>query len=292
MSQGNMNASTNDLSPVVSRRSASWDGIKLEHYRFREGGLPEHAHREHLVTFSLGEACHGEIRTASGFRARGQTPGSVCVIPSGQAYSAQFAGDSEHLAIYLEPALVQRAADEARTPGGRVVEVIEGCSPHDPVVRSVGMALLGELEAEGLSGRLYAESLASILAIHLLRHYTASGEGAQRFTGGLSGRRLRRVLSAIAENYESDLSLSELARVAEMSTFHFAREFKRTTGTTPHQYLIKFRVEHAKELLTESELPLVEVSSRSGFSHQSHFTRLFHRLTGMTPQSYRLRFQP
>lgn len=280
----------NQASPVVLRRKAAWDGIKLEHYRFREGGLPEHANAEHLVTFSLGEACHGEIRTASGFRARGEAPGSVCVIPSGQPYSAQFEGDSEHLAIYLEPSLVLRAADESHAPR-RAVEVIEGCSPDDPVVKSVGMALLAELESEGLSGRLYAESLANVLAIHLLRHYTAAGDGARRFTGGLSGRRLRRVLALIGEKYETDLSLPELAHVAEMSTFHFAREFKRTTGTTPHQYLIKFRVERAKALLTESEMPLVEVSSRAGFSHQSHFTRLFRKLTGTTPQSYRLMFQ-
>jgi AraC family transcriptional regulator len=99
-------------------------------------------------------------------------------------------------------------------------------------------------------------------------------------------------MAFIADNYENDLSLAELARVGGMSTFHFAREFKRTTGTTPHQYLIKFRIERAKALLTESEIPLVEVSSRSGFSHQSHFTRLFRRLTGTTPQSYRFKFQP
>ena len=98
-------------------------------------------------------------------------------------------------------------------------------------------------------------------------------------------------MSLISDNYESDLSLAELASVAGMSPFHFAREFKRTTGTTPHQYLIKFRIERAKALLTESEIPIVEVSSRSGFSHQSHFTRLFRRLTGTTPQSYRLMFQ-
>jgi AraC family transcriptional regulator len=154
------------------------------------------------------------------------------------------------------------------------------------------MALLAELEAEGTSGRLYAESLANVLAVHLLRHYTAAGDHLQRFKGGLSGRRQRRVLSFIEDNYESDLSLAELAGVAEMSTFHFAREFKRATGTTPHQYLIKLRVERAKRLLIESRIPLVEVSSRSGFSHQSHFTRLFRRLTGTTPQTYRLMFQP
>jgi AraC family transcriptional regulator len=279
------------VSPVVLRRKACWDGIRLEHYRLREGDLPEHTHREHLITFSLGGGCNGVIRTTSGFQARGETDDSVCVIPSGQPFSARLEGDSEQLAIYLDPSLVLRAADASRASAGHAVEVIEGCSTSDPIVRSVGLALLAELESEGLSGRLYAESLANVLAVHLLRHYTAECGRAHSFKGGLSGRRRRQVLDFIADHYESDVSLAELARVAGMSTFHFAREFKRTTGTTPHQYLINFRVERAKALLTESQIPLVEVSSRSGFSHQSHFTRLFRKFTGMTPQSYRLTFQ-
>ncbi|CAN5568889.1 AraC family transcriptional regulator [soil metagenome] len=287
-----MNATEmNHLSPVVLKRDAAWDGIKLSHYRFQAGDLPEHHHKDHLITLSLGEGCGGEIRTASGFRTRGQTRGSICVIPSGQPFAATLEGASEHLAIYLVPSLVLRAASKSHATG-RGVEVVEACSPSDPVISSVRLALFAELESEGLSGRLYAESLANILAVHLLRHYTASVGLSPGFTGGLSAQKLRRVLASIADNYESDLSLAELARVAGMSTFHFAREFKRTTGTTPHQYLIKFRVERAKALLTGSELPLVEVSFRSGFSHQSHFTRLFRRLTGTTPQSYRLMFQP
>ncbi|HET9714025.1 MAG TPA: AraC family transcriptional regulator, partial [Pyrinomonadaceae bacterium] len=111
------------------------------------------------------------------------------------------------------------------------------------------------------------------------------------FTGGLSATRLRQVTDFIADNYSRDLKLNELARVAGMSSFHFAREFKRTTGTTPHQYLIKFRIERAKALLAKNELPLIEVGLRSGFSHQSHFTRLFRRITGTTPHSYRLTLQ-
>lgn len=277
----------NQASPVVSKRKASWDGIRLEHFRFRAGELPEHSHREHLITFPLGASCNGEIRTENGFYTGAECQQSVCVIPSGQAFSARLRGDAEQLAIYLEPSLVLRAADEAHTRG---VEVMEGFSPHDPVMRSAGLALMSELETEGVGGRLYAESLANLLAVHLLRHYTTAG-AAPKFRGGLSGRRLRQVMAFIADNYETDLSLAELARVGGMSTFHFAREFKRTTGTTPHQYLIKFRIERAKALLAESEMPLVEVSSRSGFSHQSHFTRLFRRVTGTTPQSYRFKFQ-
>ncbi|CAN5841288.1 hypothetical protein BH18ACI4_BH18ACI4_10270 [soil metagenome] len=287
-----MNATEmNHLSPVVLKRDAAWEGIKLSHYRFQAGDLPEHQHHDHLITLALSESCSGEIRTASGFRTHGQTRGSICIIPSGQPFAATLESASEHLAIYLAPSLVLRAARESRA-GGRSVEVVEACSPSDPVISNVGLALFAELKSEGLGGRLYAESLANILAVHLLRHYTAGVGASREFSGGLSGPKLRRVLAFVADNYDSDLSLAELARVAGMSTFHFAREFKRTTGTTPHQYLIQFRVERAKGLLTGSELPLVEVSSRTGFSHQSHFTRLFRRLTGTTPQSYRLRFQP
>ena len=111
------------------------------------------------------------------------------------------------------------------------------------------------------------------------------------FTGGLSARKLRQVTDFIAENYNRDVKLVELAQVAGMSSFHFARQFKRTTGTTPHQYLIQYRVERAKSLLARDDLPLIEVGLRSGFSHQSHFTRLFRRLTGTTPHSYRLTLQ-
>jgi AraC family transcriptional regulator len=284
----------NDSSPLVLNRKAAWGGIRLEHLRFRAGELPEHIHKEHLVLLPLSETCQGEIRTASGFRARGSTRGNVCVIPSGQALSARIEGEAEHLAIYLEPSLILRAAAEARTRQTAGVEVMEKCADSDAVISHVGFALLAELDAEGLGGRLYAESLANVLAVHLLRHYTTYGDagaGAPKFTGGLAGQKLRAAIAYISDHYERDLSLAELAGAVGMSTFHFAREFKRTTGTTPHQYLMKFRIERAKALLTESEIPLVEVGYQTGFSHQSHFTRLFRRLTGTTPQSYRLAFQ-
>jgi AraC family transcriptional regulator len=290
----NMNApELHHLTPLVFQRRGSWDGISFAHYRFRAGEVPEHSHSQHLVLLSLTKDCKGEIRTSSGFNARPQASGDVCVIPSGHPFTATLEGEAEYLAVYLDPSLVLRAAAEgAHAASGGGVEVIEKSSVHDPLVVQIGQALLAELEADAPGGRLYAESLANVLAVHLLRHYTTSGGDVRRFIGGLSGQRLRRVLAFVADNYEHDLSLDDLAGEAGMSTFHFAREFKRATGTTPHQHLIKFRVEHAKALLAEGELPLAEVGLRSGFSHQSHFTRLFRKLTGTTPQAYRHMIQP
>lgn len=275
--------------PLLLKREVSWEGISLAHYRMGRGHLPEHQNKEHLITLSLADDCRGEIRTPGGFSARDRNKGSVCVIPSGHPFAVKIESESEHLAILLDPSLVLRAAAEFSAP--LRAEVVETAAPNDPVIMSVGLGLMAELESEKESGRMYAESLANVLALHLLRHYTAATHGRQRFVGGLSGKKLRLILDFIDNNYGGDLGLSELAAVAGMSTFHFAREFKRATGATPHQYLIKLRIERAKELLSHSEMSLVDVGFRAGFSHQSHFTRLFRKLTGTTPQSYRLRFQ-
>jgi AraC family transcriptional regulator len=226
------------------------------------------------------------MRTAGGLRASAQARGGVCLIPSGEPFASRVGGDTECLGIYLDPGLVERAARDAG-PAGRF-EVVARKSPRDPVVSRVGLALLAEVGGEAPGARLYAESLANVLAVHVLRNYTAAGGEPRGFRGGLSGRRLRRVLSYIAENHGGELTLEDLASEAAMSTFHFAREFKRATGTTPHQHLLKFRVERAKELLAGSQLPLAEVGLRTGFSHQSHFSRLFRRYTGTTPQTYRV----
>jgi AraC family transcriptional regulator len=283
-------AARDPASPVLLKRKAAWDGIRLEHCRLRSGLLPEHRHREHTVLIALSDGCKGELRTESGLRLRGkQTRGGICVLPSGLAHQAYLEGSSEHLALYLEPSLVKRAASGSHLSSG--FEILERYSRGDAVISSIGIALLGELDSKGLSGQLYAESLANVLAVHLLRFYTAAGAEQERFTGGLSGPKVRQVIDFIAENYAQDIKLGELAQVAGMSNFHFAREFKRTTGTTPHQYLIKYRVERAKALLEENKLPLIEVGLRSGFSHQSHFTRLFRKLTGTTPLTYRLTLQ-
>ena len=280
----------NQTSAVVHKRKAAWDGIKLEHCQLRPGELPAHRHREHVVLLSLTDGCKGELITSSGIGVRGtQTRGNVCVLPSGLEHQAALEGNSEHLALYIDPLLITKAASESELTGG--FEITERYTRADGVISSVGMALLGELDSEGLSGRLYAESLGNVLAVHLLRYYSIATSRRVTFTGGLSAAKLRQVTDFISDNYSRDLKLAELAQVAGMSCFHFAREFKRSTGTTPHQYLIKFRVERAKAMLAKNDLPLIEVGLRSGFSHQSHFTRLFRRITGTTPHSYRLTLQ-
>lgn len=105
--------------------------------------------------------------------------------------------------------------------------------------------------------------------------------------GGLPPRRLQRVFTHIRENVARELSVTELAQVVGMSQYYFSKLFKMSTGITPHQYVMRQRVERAQELLRETRTPLAEIATQVGFETQSHFTSVFRRLVGATPKHYR-----
>jgi AraC-like DNA-binding protein len=105
--------------------------------------------------------------------------------------------------------------------------------------------------------------------------------------GGLPAYKLRRATQFIEAHIDQPIRLEAVAAAVDVSPFHFHRQFKRSTGSTPHQYIVQLRMERAKALLCESELPLVEVAARVGFADQSHFSSIFRRMTSMTPRRYR-----
>jgi len=110
---------------------------------------------------------------------------------------------------------------------------------------------------------------------------------ALRQQSGLPRYKLRRVIDFIRAHIDEPIHLEQLAAAVALSPFHFHREFKRSTGVTPHQYIIQVRMEHAKGLLSGSDMPLAQVAAQVGFADQSHFCATFRRTTSMTPRTYR-----
>jgi transcriptional regulator GlxA family with amidase domain len=108
-----------------------------------------------------------------------------------------------------------------------------------------------------------------------------------RIRGGLPPRALRRVREFVDEHLEENIGIQALASIAGLSMYHFARAFKQSERITPHEYLIQCRVQRAKDLLAETDLPLSEIALASGFSDQSHCARRFREHVGVTPSSYR-----
>lgn len=159
---------------------------------------------------------------------------------------------------------------------------------HDDELAGVLRAMVREV-AEGCPhGALYAEGLSASV---LLRLQTTHGQHVQRERGLLTPAQLRRVDELIAADAlaAGGPSLAALAATAGYSKAHFVRLFRRTTGTSPHRYVLQWRLEQAKALIEGSRLPLAEVASVTGFASQSHLNAAFVRAYGCTPGDRRRR---
>jgi AraC family transcriptional regulator len=215
--------------------------------------------------------------------------GSISVIPAGSPARWRWSGRKDTLNIYLEPGLVERVAAEAfgLDPVRLTVPSLDGLDL--PQLRAAMGAVDAELTAGGAGGPLAAESLANILAVHLIRHVSGPRQLARGRDGALPRGRLRAVVEYIEEHLDASPTLEHMAAVARLSPYHFARQFKAATGLPPHQYVILRRVERAKGLLQAgTDLSLAEVAVDAGFSDQSQLSHHFKRLVGVTPRQFRM----
>jgi len=160
----------------------------------------------------------------------------------------------------------------------------------DPLVAGIASAIVSELQTQTSVGRLLVETLACSLSARLIQNHV-SPSLAHPFTRvireGLDRRRLSRVLDYIEANLEGDLALDNLASIACLSRFHFARAFKAATGQSPHQCVSAKRLQRAKALLIRGDQSLVDIALTLNFSCQANFTRAFRQLTGQTPGQFR-----
>ena len=214
--------------------------------------------------------------------------GSIAMVPAGSPAHWRWSGPKDSLHIYLEPKLVVRVAAEAfgLDPDRLTIPSLDGLDL--PQLRAAMRAVDAELNVGVAGGPLAAESLANVLAVQLIRHVLAPRRLARGPDGALSRGRLRAVLEYIEENLEASPTLEQMAAVARLSPYHFARQFKASTGLPPHGYVIARRVERAKQFLQGGgNLSLADVAARAGFSDQSQFSHHFKRLVGITPGQFR-----
>jgi AraC family transcriptional regulator len=222
-------------------------------------------------------------------RHRPPPAGAVSVVSAGTLSRWSWRGTKSSLHVYLDPGLVGSVAAEVFG----LDQARGSLPPLDSLTLPQLGAALRAVDAELMAGgppggRLVAESLANVLAVHLIRHVVAPGRAPRGRDGTIPRYRLRAVLEYIEEHLGGSPTLGQMAAVARLSPYHFARQFKAATGLPPHQHVIMRRVERAKQLLLGGSVqPLAEVAALAGFSDQSQFARHFKRLVGVTPGHFR-----
>jgi len=237
---------------------------------------------EHYICMNLGAPhrlrfeCDG--RSHAGIRGNGD----IVVMPAAKAsyWHRDAAGDGLHL--FVQPSFLASVAAGTGLAYGEPDLAAAFCV-RDPQIEHIGIALQAEADQGCPNGSLYGESLATALAVHMLRRYSITPRATSEPAGGLTPARLRRAVDFIQSYLGQDISIAQVADAAGISPFHFARQFRRSTGLSPHQYLTERRVERAREMLLNGAGTIGEVASAVGFADQSHLSRHFKRLVGTTP---------
>ncbi len=272
--------------PLESSRRYGWDSIVVERYHTQSVNVVARSSAAQ-VTIHLGRPVTMlQVRCKTSDRRR-ISKGDITVTPPGKRKEWRYRGAADYVALWLAPALIRNAAAVAGEIHPERIKIRDDFGTRDPQVEHIGLALLAELECEGFGGRLYVESLSNALAIHLLRRYSSATVDVHTAATVLPSFKLRRATEYINDHLDKNVTLSELAGALAMSPYHFARVFKQSTGIAPHQYLLNRRVEQAKSLLRDTELPITEIAHRVGCTNPSHFSVLFHRATAMSPSTFR-----
>ncbi len=276
------------VEPAATSARRGWVGLDAAHFRATpafelDDAVPTH----HTLALFVRPPEQFDVRFDGVTRHIPPSAGSIIVVPAGVSIRARSSGHTDVLHIYLKPAVVARVAAEAFELDPARVSILPLDSVQHPQLRSVMLAVDDELSAMGGGDRLVTESLATVLAVHLLRNACALRPPARRTDGVLSRAKLQVVIEYIDEYLDTDLTVAQLAAVVHLSAYHFARQFKAATGVPPHQYVVARRVERAQQLIRHSELPLVDIAASAGFSDQSKLSTHFKRAVGLTPTQFR-----
>jgi AraC family transcriptional regulator len=148
-------------------------------------------------------------------------------------------------------------------------------------------AVRAEMAAGFPSGRLFLDSVEQAMAVALVNGHAVKHRPVQISRGGLGPARLRRIRELVHAKMEDELSLDELAQSVGLSTAHFARMFRKSTGETPHQFVLRQRLERAKAMLRAPDARVLDVAVACGFKTQQHFAQVFRELWGVSPTEYR-----
>jgi AraC family transcriptional regulator len=271
---------------MVRRRKATWEGIRGDTVeitrldRFEYGvKSPFHV----LIASERAERADGET-VVEGFQKSTQREFSrkLSFIPAGHCFHG-----------WQDPRVLTRCTYLYIDPAGPLVdpelrfseiEFLPRLFFFDRDIWETALKLKTQVENPGSTG--YAEALGLVLAHELVKLHRGASV-VTTFRGGLAGWQKKKVADYIEEHLEEEISLQELADIAQLSRYHFARAFKQSFGIPPHRYHMSRRMERAKTLLEAPARSVTEVGMMLGFAETSSFTTSFRRSVGLTPSDYR-----
>jgi AraC family transcriptional regulator len=281
-------------SPVLPKVKPAMSTDRVSVSRWTRRGVEDIEHTSqstldhHTVGISLKTA---KITFRSGgMLYEGQiTPGATQVTGLGQSATVVFHSPCDVLHLYVPRQLLVQHYQDAF--GCQHADDIHMGARHitcDPTIGRLGLALSRVQGNQTFFGDMYVESVSTAIVARLLdRSFSNNSTPSPRKTVALSPWRLRRAIDYMETHLAEPLTLSGIAGSVGLTRMHFAAQFRLATGSTPHTYLLRRRVERAQWLLLESDQPVTQIALDCGFSTPSHFSEVFKRLVGNSPKLWR-----
>ena len=192
------------------------------------------------------------------------------------------------LQVRLRNAVLRDCAERQGWPVWRGLRCTPATSHHDPVVHHLGLAILAALACEDETGGLLPDLIVQAVAQHVVARYGDRMPGRSA-KGMLAPWQERRAKDLMEANLATGITLGQLAEACRLSVTHFARAFRRSTGTSAHRWLQERRIERAMAMLASDPAPLAAIAQACGFADQSHFTKIFTGIAGTSPGQWRRR---
>ena len=186
---------------------------------------------------------------------------------------------------HIPRALLDAFTDDLRATRIETLECVHGSV--DPVLHRMTQMITSSVESRPRFSELFLDYFRLLFCTHVVHTYAPSLRVATTYRGGLAPWQQRRAAELLAEHLDGSLRLATLAGECGLSVTHFARSFRQSFGTSPHHYLIRQRVERAKQLLSDSTSALSDVALQAGFADQAAFSRTFKAVVGTSPGRWR-----
>ena len=271
------------VDPIHDCKGSPWPGVKIEHFQIKTLRTVEASTTCFLVALCLGADSQAILGPADNRRVI--NPEEIVVVGPGRVPAQESCGAVEFLVMELAPKYLLWTGEELAVP-----DHFDGYTCwrlRDDQLRHIMLAMHHEQVAGFPAGRLFGECMGLSFATTLLSKRFPTTLRANDYRGGLSPSKLRVVKTFVNENLASSLSLADIANLVQMGPCHFARAFKESTGLSPHQYVLRRRIDRAVEMLKDERSSLSGIAYDLGFSSQGHFTAVFRKFTGTQPSSYR-----
>jgi AraC family transcriptional regulator len=279
------------LKTTVAAAHRTMQRTELDVSQFGEPDLvtrsPDHPSSQQGVVLALQRNAFGVREPESGLQIVPFPHGAVCLVDLALDPTAHPEDISDCFSFLIPRATFDQLADDHGAD--RIVElaVKPGVAANDPIVLHLGCCLKPAVERHDGANDQFIGRVTTALNVHFARVYGGMNFPRRLVTGGLAPWQLRLARDTISAHLEEGLSLEQLANECKLSVTHFAKAFARSTGISPHRWLMQRRVHVAKDLMLTTDSSLVEISLKCGFSDQSHFTRVFAEATGETPGRWR-----